>query len=148
MRFEVPQFIDIKDKIFGPFTFAQFLFMGGGVGLAYVVTRIIPSFIKYPIALVVAAFGLALAFYKVNGRSFPIVLQAFISYVFSNKLYLWKQRQVKPLPQKSEEPQEQTTDPADDDILSEQELRDLAWSLDIIDAQKSSGRIQTQKPVQ
>ncbi len=33
MRFEVPQFIDVEDKIFGPFTFKQFLYLAGGAGL-------------------------------------------------------------------------------------------------------------------
>ena len=37
MRFEVPQFIEIEDKIFGPFTWKQFVYLAGGVGLAAVI---------------------------------------------------------------------------------------------------------------
>ena len=37
MRFEVPQFIDIEDKIIGPLTWRQFIYLGGGVGGAVVI---------------------------------------------------------------------------------------------------------------
>ena len=132
MRFEVPQFIDIKDKIFGPFTFAQFLFLGGGLGLAYAITRIIPTFLKYPIALIPAVFGLALAFYKVNGRPFAMMVQAFFIYIFSNKLFIWSQRtiapEVKPAKKEKEQPAEEFVQPITND-----RLRDLAWNLDILE---------------
>jgi len=32
MRFEVPQFIEVEDKIFGPFTWKQFIYLMGGEG--------------------------------------------------------------------------------------------------------------------
>ena len=36
MRFEVPQFVDIEDKIFGPLTFKQFIYIAGGAGVSVV----------------------------------------------------------------------------------------------------------------
>ena len=32
MRFQVPQFIEIESKIFGPLTFKQFIYLAGGGG--------------------------------------------------------------------------------------------------------------------
>ena len=32
MQFSVPQFIDVRDKIFGPLTLQQFLYIVGAVG--------------------------------------------------------------------------------------------------------------------
>ncbi|MFM2424198.1 MAG: hypothetical protein RLZZ70_589, partial [Candidatus Parcubacteria bacterium] len=36
MQFEVPQFIEIEDKIFGPLTWKQFLYVGGGLSMTAV----------------------------------------------------------------------------------------------------------------
>ncbi len=140
-RFEVPQFIDVKDKIFGPFTFSQFLYMVGGGGLAYIAIKAIPTFLKYPVALALIVLGLALAFYKVNGRPFTYIMQAFFTYVLSAKLYLWRQRKGEELIQEKKKEQEilaqkkiaekeniTTTQP-----ISRERLRDLAWNLDIMD---------------
>ena len=42
MQFQVPQFIEVEDKIFGPLTFKQFVYVAGGAGLAYLVWRVSP----------------------------------------------------------------------------------------------------------
>ena len=36
MQFKVPQFLDIEDKIFGPFTFREFIYLAGAAGLCFV----------------------------------------------------------------------------------------------------------------
>ena len=35
MQFQVPQFLDVEDKIVGPFTIKQFIYLAGGVGMGY-----------------------------------------------------------------------------------------------------------------
>jgi len=35
MRFEVPQFIDVEDKLFGPLTFTQFVYLAGSGGISF-----------------------------------------------------------------------------------------------------------------
>jgi hypothetical protein len=42
MQFQVPQFLDVEDKIIGPFTIKQFLYLAGGAGFAYLSWRYIP----------------------------------------------------------------------------------------------------------
>ena len=137
MRFEVPQFIDIKDKIFGPFTFAQFIFIVGGAGLGYIIIRAVPTVFKYVLAALPLALGLALAFFKYNGRPFTYTLQAFFIFLFSNKLYLWRQRPAAKKPAQPNEPEAQeNTEPTtttQEERLSDQRLRDLAWNLDILE---------------
>ena len=44
MRFQVPQFIEVEDKIFGPLTFKQFVYVTGGVGLAVILFLFLPRF--------------------------------------------------------------------------------------------------------
>jgi len=98
MRFEVPQFIEIEDKIFGPLTWRQFVYLGGGLSICFVTMFILPSvlpsiiswivilFIGIPLALLAAA----LAFYPINNRPFSYFLEAIWNYFTSNRLYLWK----------------------------------------------------------
>ena len=100
MRFEVPQFIDVEDKIFGPLTWRQFVYLCGGLGICFVTMFILPSmlppilswmiilFIGIPLALLAAA----LAFFPVNNRPFSYFLEAIYNYITNTKLYLWNQK--------------------------------------------------------
>ena len=47
MQFQVPQFIEIEDKIFGPLTFKQFIYLAGGGGLCFLLYTILPFFLRY-----------------------------------------------------------------------------------------------------
>ena len=92
MRFEVPQFIDIEDKIFGPLTWRQFVYLGGGVGAAVVMFLIFPFFIFVILGLPIALLAGALAFYPINNRPFSYFLEAMYNYFTSDKLYLWHRK--------------------------------------------------------
>ncbi len=92
MRFEVPQFIEIEDKIFGPLTWRQFLYLGGGVGMAVVMFFYLPFFFFILFGLPLAVLAGALAFYPVNNRPFSYFLEAIVNYIRSQRLYLWRQK--------------------------------------------------------
>lgn len=128
MRFQVPQFIEVEDKIFGPFTFKQFIYLAGGAGLCVVLFTFLPKFLAFIICAPIAALAGALAFYKVNEKPFINVVEAFFKYTLTTKLYIWKKEEKAPEVQtmRSMAP-EQVYVPK----LSESKLRDLTWSLDI-----------------
>ncbi len=93
MQFHVPQYIDIEDKLFGPLTLKQAIYVAGGLGGAYVIFRIIPwIFISIPIIVALAVLTWALAFYPVAklGKPFIEVLESAIKYTLGGKLYTWK----------------------------------------------------------
>lgn len=128
MNFQVPQFIEVEDKIFGPLTFKQFIYLAGGAGAIFIIYSLLPLWLGIWIMVPVALLALALAFYKINNRSFIYVLEASFHYLLGTKLYLW-QRQ-------SGEAQATTIvlgreQPVAVPKLSESKLRDLAWSLDV-----------------
>ncbi len=132
MRFQVPQFIDIEDKLFGPFSFRQFVYLAGGAGLIYVLYKILPLWLAIiPIILVAGLVGL-LTFYRINKKPFIHYLQAGINYFVSSKLYIWKQRLVKPNEEEVNTPQPVSILPK----VSVDTLKDLSWSLDIEDRGK------------
>ncbi|HEY4483527.1 MAG TPA: PrgI family protein [Candidatus Paceibacterota bacterium] len=134
MVFKVPQFIEVEDKIFGPLTFKQFVYLVGGAGAAFLFWTFLPHFIAiFPIAFF-AGLALALAFYKVNNRPFVILLEAYVSYYLNGKLYLWRKDQKPKVPAKGgsayggkikDRPNIAVP------VLSGDKLRDLAWSLDV-----------------
>ena len=133
MQFQVPQFIEVEDKIFGPFTFKQFIYMVGGVGIAFVIYKILTTFIAILLGLPIIALSLALAFYKVNGKPFIFIIESFVRYRLSHKLYLWKKEERKP-----EEKAASSTASIDSLVpkLSDSKLKDLSWSLDVLDVRK------------
>jgi hypothetical protein len=92
MRFEVPQFIEIEDKIFGPFTWRQFLYLSGGLGMSIAIFITLPLVVFILIGLPLALLAGALSFYPVNNRPFSFFLEAVISYITSQRLYLWRQK--------------------------------------------------------
>lgn len=130
MQFQVPQFIEVEDKVFGPLTFKQFVYIGGGLGGAYVLWRVLPHLIAVPLGLAVAGFAFALAFLQVNGRPFIIGVESAFYYLLRGKLYLWNntRKTQQATIMKTVAPQ---TSAAYVPKLSDSRLHDLAWSLDI-----------------
>ena len=130
MQFQVPQFIEVEDKIFGPLTFKQFVYIGGGLGAAYILWRVLPIFIGAPLALIVGGLAAALAFFQLNGRPFIIGLENAFFFAIRSKLYLWNNAR-KPV-KKVETPLEELKK-AEVYVpkLSDSRLHELAWSLDI-----------------
>jgi len=92
MRFEVPQFIEIEDKIFGPLTWRQFLYLGGGVGMAVVMFFTLPFIVFVIFGIPLALLAAALSFYPINNRPFSYFLEAVFNYITGQRLYLWKQK--------------------------------------------------------
>ena len=126
MRHQVPQFIEVKDKIFGPLTFKQFVYLVGAGGFLFLSIRMLPLFIALIVALPVVALGLALAFYKVNGMPFIFTLEAAFKYFIGGKLYIWK-KEAKEKEKEVEKKETQVYIPK----LSSSKLSDLSWGLDI-----------------
>lgn len=132
MEYQVPQFIEVEDKIFGPFTLKQFVYVAGGVGLCAILLLYLPLILGILLAIPVAAFTAALAFYKINNKPFVDILEAAFNYYIGNRLYLWKKEK----PQTPAAPQVAAPAEAPQKLgLTQGRLRDLATSLDIQDRQ-------------
>src|SRR5687767_12035330 len=105
MRFEVPQFIEIEDKIFGPFTWKQFVYLLGGAGLSFIFFALFPFPIFLLLATPIIALTAALAFYQVNNRPFALMLESFLGYFARARLYLWRKQDKKPKARANAAPQ-------------------------------------------
>ncbi len=128
MRFQVPQFIEVEDKIFGPFTFKQFLYLAGGAGIIVVLFSLLPRFVAIILSMPVLALSLSLTFYKPNNRPFITMVEAFFNYFVNKKLYIWKKESKKrtaPVAAKGSAPAVSLPK------LSQSKLKDLSWSISI-----------------
>jgi hypothetical protein len=129
MQFQVPQFIEVEDKIFGPLTIRQFIYIAGGLGGCALLYFTLPLYIAILLMAPVAGLAAALAFLKINNRPFVEMMEAAVMYTLHSKLYIWR---------KVDKVQESKRD---DDLispllapkLSDSKLKDLAWSLDVSD---------------
>jgi len=131
MQFQVPQFIEVEDKIFGPLTFKQFVYCAGGLGAAYLIWRMLPIFLSAPLILGVGGLAAALAFFEWNGRPFIVALENAFYYLIRSKLYLWNNEQKSKKATKFVKPAEQATSNVYIPKISDSKLHELAWSLDI-----------------
>ena len=134
MQFKVPQFLDIEDKIFGPFTFSQFVYLAGGAGLCFTLFKLLGFLFGAIPILAVAGTALALTFYRPNNKPLVNMIEAAIKYAVQDKLYIWKRRKNE-INKKNEK-----DDLGANEIISQKltrsKLQDLAWSLDVLDLKK------------
>lgn len=128
MQYQVPQFIEIEDKIFGPLTFKQFLYVAGGAAIGFIAWSFLPSIIAIPVGGGIFAFFAMAAFYKVNGRPFLFFIENFFKFTFSKKLYLWRKQEKKP---KKKDRAEAQVAQVQLPKLSQSKLKELTWGLDI-----------------
>lgn len=140
MQFKVPQFLDIEDKIFGPFTFREFVYLAGGAGLCFILFKLLGFVLGAIPILTVAGFSLALTFYKPNNKPFLNMVESSLKYFTQNKLYIWKKsthtHNASEVAHTSGEENKIRMLKGSNIELNGSKLRDLAWSLDVLDLSK------------
>lgn len=133
MQFQVPQFLDVEDKIIGPFTLKQFLYVMGGIGLGYMAQRFV-SYVGYVLAAGFVGLGAALAYYRPNKKPLADMVESAFYYLKSSRLYIWRRREKKTEDvhldlenfQSTKHESKLSVAP-----VSKNKLNDLSWSIDI-----------------
>jgi len=136
MKFQVPQFIEIEDKIFGSFTFKQFIYIAGGAGISFLLYKALPFTIAVFFIAPIVGLSVALAFYKINKKPFINILESGFHYLLQKKLYVWK-KEDKQIKKRAQELH--TNSLIAVPKLSESKLKDIAWSLDVHESIYSGG---------
>lgn len=129
MHFQTPQFIEVEDKIFGPLTLKQFLYLIGGGAVIFLLYAFLPFFLFIIFAIPAAAFSGALAFYKMNGQPFIKTVEKSIRYLMNPKIYIWRRMEKK---KKKAVEQKEDNEPKKllVEKLTQGKLDDLSWKLD------------------
>lgn len=144
MQYHVPQFIEVEDKIVGPLSLRQFIYIAGGVGISAVFVTLLPLFfgILASIPFVVLAAGLA--FYKVNNKTLLEVIEDGFFFFMNDKLYLWKHKDGVAKPEHPKDVVSQVKAAQTEGRIGKEEaiqkIHSLALALDIDNQQQYGGR--------
>lgn len=90
MQFQVPQFIDIEDKVIGPLTLRQFLYLAAGFGISMIFYFTVNFIIWIIITLIVGSISISLAFVKINGQPLIKIIIAMINFYLKPQIYIWQ----------------------------------------------------------
>jgi hypothetical protein len=129
MMFSVPQFIDVEDKIAGPLTWRQLLWMIG-MGVTLLIIYNMAGTIGFlVIAVPVILLFSALAFYRPHGQPLVTFMAHGVMYFFRPKVAVWE----RPVGRLRTLPQEDTSkkvQPTTEKRISPEELKRLATLVD------------------
>ncbi len=90
MQFQVPQFIEIEDKVIGPLTLRQFAYIAAGGFVLFLLYYLLQFWLWLIVGGIVGVFIVGLAFIKYNGRPFLVLIFAVFNYFWQPRLYIWK----------------------------------------------------------
>jgi hypothetical protein len=93
MRFEVPQFIEVEDKI---------VYIAGGAGILIALYLYLPFILFVLFGIPIGALAGFLAFHRVNNRPFSIFLESAVNYFRKSRLYLWRKEEEQTIIQYSD----------------------------------------------
>ena len=127
--FQVPQFIDIEDKIIGPISLRQFIILVVTVAIVFMLFKILQIWLRIIVGGSIGALGMALAFLKINGQNFSRVALNFLRYMINPRLYVW-QRSGEKRTLVKEQPKIVKKEETTKKRLSTSELEEMAKKLD------------------
>ncbi len=91
MQFKVPQNIDLEDKIVGPLTLIQFLYLLGGGILDYILLITLgANFIFWILSIPITIFALSMSFLKIQDQPLAHFIVAGIYYLTHPRIRVWQ----------------------------------------------------------
>lgn len=90
MRYQVPQFVDIEDKIIGPLTLKQFLIYVVTVMLLVPVYLASDMSLFITVAIPIVGIGALFAHFKLHGRSLFAIISHAAAFMLRGQLFLWR----------------------------------------------------------
>ena len=90
MKFQVPQFIETEEKIIGPFTLKQFVFVAIGGAILFLLFFAVSPGVFIFLAIPVGAIFLGLALVRIQEMPLYMYLFNFVNYLINPKKYFYK----------------------------------------------------------
>ena len=132
MQFQVPQFIEVEDKVIGPFSLRQFLYIAFAAGILFVFYKLLnfPVFIILAIPVVVLTY--ALAFVKVHNQLFINVIKNFLGFLKKPDFYVWKKPETKTSTEEKPPELIKKTSPKERiKLKSKERLQEINWKIEV-----------------
>lgn len=146
MRFKVPQKIDMEDKVIGPLTMRQFVYLmvGGMIFYATIKTENFSYIIIIGTPCILLA--LCLAFIKIQDQPFSKFLLSLVFFIIKPRFRIWEKDWQKegagtPIVQKVKKEEDKTSHK----VVKKEELRKLSIVLDTKGQEKIKAFQQKQK---
>lgn len=90
MQFQVPQFIETEDKIIGPLTIRQFLYVGAATGLSFLLFFTVQMWLWVALSIPIFGAALSLALIKIGGRPLIHVALSAVNFYWKPQTYVWQ----------------------------------------------------------
>jgi hypothetical protein len=90
MQFQVPQFIETEDKVVGPFSIRQFIYVAVAGGFSFMLYFSVDIWLFASLSVVILGAALSFAFIKVNGVPLTRVVFAAFSFYWKPQTYIWQ----------------------------------------------------------
>ena len=131
MQFQIPQFIDIEDKIIGPLTVKQFLYILIAAVIGFVLFKLVNFSIFIILLIPITAITIAFGFIKIHNRPFIELVKNFFGFLKKPDYYIWKKPKIidpmeeKKIPKliKKQAPKKKK--------ISKKRLQEINWRIDI-----------------
>lgn len=132
MQFKVPQNIDLEDKIVGPLTLIQFLYLLVGGIIDYLLLTLIGlRFVFWILAIPIALIALALAFLKIQDQPLSHFVKAGLIYLSKPKVRIWqRQGKTKEIVYETKEHKKKEAPLPPKQRIEKSQLEQLAYVLD------------------
>jgi len=132
MQFQVPQFTDIEDKIIGPLTLKQFLYLLAGGVIIFIFFKLFNIFVVFLLGVPVACISFALAFVRVNNQPFIEVVKNFFGFLRKPDFYVWK-KPIAKTPSQEQPPQIIEKTPIGKKIkpIAKEKLQEINWKIEV-----------------
>lgn len=95
MQFQVPQFVEVEDKIVGPLTLRQFLYVAGAVGISLMLFFVVKLWLWFVFSIFIIAGAVALAIVKINGQPLIRVATSALWFYWRPQTYVWQREKKK-----------------------------------------------------
>jgi hypothetical protein len=89
-QYQVPQFIDTENKLVGPLTFRQSIYVGIGVAIILISQYIVSYNVFIVIAITIGSISVALAFLKIDDIPLPNYIGRSVTYLIGIKQYTYQ----------------------------------------------------------
>ncbi|MDO8558650.1 MAG: PrgI family protein [bacterium] len=97
MHYNVPQFIEVEDKIIGPLTMKQFLWLLMGGGIVFILYFTLKFGVWVLASLFIMGIFSALAFFKIYNMPLHAFIGSFMRYSLMPQIFIWQKKAEGPL---------------------------------------------------
>jgi hypothetical protein len=130
MLFNIPQFINIEDKIVGPLTAKQLGWLAGGGVILLILWSFLDMSAFIMAAIIDAAVFGAFAFYRPYNQPLIKFLTSSVYFAFRPRVYIWKREYDNINSVRSNSAPEKNKQPVERKRLDNQKIKDITRMLD------------------